>query len=655
MKPVGIDFETFAIEPRPQYPPEPVSVGIKEPGKKAEFWAWGHPTKNNCTRAEAKRRLKDVWKKPMLFHNAKFDLDVAETHLGLKFPPWHNIFDTMVEAFLYNPNMPALSLKPLADELLGKPPAERDKLKEWIVANVKGATEKNWGAFIAYAPGNLVRPYCNGDVARTIKLHDFFMKNKPQGRWEEAYERERRLFQIILGMEREGVPIDVQHLESEVQRGKEAMEKADNWIFKKLGTRDVNINSGQQLADALEEADIVDEWIMTDPSKRYPEGQRSTSIENLRLVVKEKHTLLADVLEYRSLLKNQINTFADPWLEMAREGGKIYCQWNQVRQPHERKRGGSKGARTGRLSSSPNFQNIPLMVQPTERVRGGGKNPPPGARSNLRALLIPFSKDTGVVNGRMTTDCDFIDLRGHVVAPRGYLLFDLDYSQQELRILAYFCGGNLLEAYIRDPDLDLHQLAREGINMQLGTNYERKPIKNTGFGIIYGMGLDHLAEDIDMWVETIDECGNPYMVPDRDTAGLLRKTYKEIFPGLGEHERQLRRDKYCITWGGRYNPVEEPKFIHGNYRSFEYKLLNTEIQGSAADCTKEAMIKYDENKDKHEGQLLISVHDELLGIAKTRAAPKAMRALRKAMESVDFGDLKMKAEGRRGKSWRECH
>jgi DNA polymerase I-like protein with 3'-5' exonuclease and polymerase domains len=236
-------------------------------------------------------------------------------------------------------------------------------------------------------------------------------------------------------------------------------------------------------------------------------------------------------------------------------------------------------------------------------------------------------------------DCQFIDLRGHVTAPRGFGLYDLDYSQQELRILAHYCGGNLLQAYKEDEDLDLHQFARELINNELNSNYERKPIKNTGFGIIYGMGLEKLSISVGT---------------DVDTAGLLRKTYKQIFPGMGDLDTQLKRDKYCITWGGRYNPVEEPKLIHGNYRSFEYKLLNTLIQGSAADCTKEAMIRYHADRHIHEGRLIISVHDELLGIAERLRAKEAARALRMAMESVEF-DLLMKAEGKVGKTWRECH
>jgi DNA polymerase I-like protein with 3'-5' exonuclease and polymerase domains len=629
IRPITVDFETHEIEPRPVYPPVPVSVAILEHGKKAEFWHWGHPNEHNCTKAQVKKRLRDVWKNPsgVLFHNAKFDLDVAQKHFALKLPPWHRIYDTLIEGFLYNPNMPVLSLKPLAENLLDEKPQERDRLKDWILENVRIDGKKikpsEWGAYIAKAPANIVGPYCIGDVRRTKKLHEFFMKNMPtEGDWQAAYDRERKLFQVVIDMEAEGVPVDVDSLSKEIDRGNKALEKTDNWIRKRIkAPSDLNVGSRIALADALEEADLVDEWLMTEPSKTYPEGQRMVSIDGLKEVLKDP--VLLSVFEYRSLLNNQLRTFAVPWFNMSSGTGKIYCQWNQVRQYGERKRG-SVGARTGRLSSSPNFQNIPMELRAITSARRLSK-----AMRDAGVLQVPFHDN----------DCHLIDLRGHVVAPRGWRLFDEDYSQQELRILAHFCGGNLLEAYLANVDLDLHQYARELINQQLGSSYERKPIKNTGFGIIYGMGLDHLAEDIEA---------------DRETAAILRKTYKEIFPGMAALEKTLKRDKYCITWGGRYNPVEDPKFIKGAYRSFEYKLLNTLIQGSAADCTKEAMIRYDAEKDKHEGQLLISVHDELLGIARTKGAARAAGALRTAMESVEF-DLHMKAEGQRGKSWRECH
>ena len=57
-----VDFETYPIDKRPEYPPKPVSMAIKEPGKKTKRFLWAHPSGNNCSEADARRILKSIWK-----------------------------------------------------------------------------------------------------------------------------------------------------------------------------------------------------------------------------------------------------------------------------------------------------------------------------------------------------------------------------------------------------------------------------------------------------------------------------------------------------------------------------------------------------------------------------------------------------------------
>jgi hypothetical protein len=54
-----------------------------------------------------------------------------------------------------------------------------------------------------------------------------------------------------------------------------------------------------------------------------------------------------------------------PWAETAARSqpqGTIYTTWNQVAQDYHES-GARVGARTGRLSSTPNFQNIPNLFE----------------------------------------------------------------------------------------------------------------------------------------------------------------------------------------------------------------------------------------------------------------------------------------------------
>ena len=134
MKPVTIDFETEAINNRPEYPPKPVGVAIMWPGRKPKYYAWAHTSGNNSTRGEAACALAKVWAHPggVVMHNAKFDLEVAEKHFGLGVPHYAKFHDTLLLAYLSNPHAPTFALKPLAEDLLKMPPAERDEIREWL-------------------------------------------------------------------------------------------------------------------------------------------------------------------------------------------------------------------------------------------------------------------------------------------------------------------------------------------------------------------------------------------------------------------------------------------------------------------------------------------------------------------------------------------
>ena len=73
MQYIEIDYETQAIQNRPAYPPEPVGVAIRINGK-GKYYAWGHPTENNCTFEEGKAALKAALETPgaeFVAHNSR--------------------------------------------------------------------------------------------------------------------------------------------------------------------------------------------------------------------------------------------------------------------------------------------------------------------------------------------------------------------------------------------------------------------------------------------------------------------------------------------------------------------------------------------------------------------------------------------------------
>jgi len=363
-RPVTIDMETDGIQGRPDYPPKPLGVSIKYPGKKAKYYAFDHDGGgNNCSPTDAQQAIMAAYacKDGVLFQNGKFDIDVIETHLRVRPPSWELIHDTLFLIFLDDPHQMNFSLKPTAARLLGMPPEEQDAVCDWLVKHqpVPGvkisaakSSEHYFMKYLRYAPGDLVGKYADGDVIRTEKLFQLLYPKTVERGMLQAYDRERRLMPILLEMERQGVPVDLPRLHADVDRYTAWQNIIDAWIIKHLkASDDINLDSGEQLMTAMIYAGKVD----LDNAPLTPGGKYQTNKDALLLAVTDK--VLLAVLKYRTQLGTCLSTFMRPWLSTAiRSKGLIYTTWNQVRATHGKD---STGAKTGRLSSTPNFQNIP--------------------------------------------------------------------------------------------------------------------------------------------------------------------------------------------------------------------------------------------------------------------------------------------------------
>jgi DNA polymerase I-like protein with 3'-5' exonuclease and polymerase domains len=608
-----IDFETGSIERRPDYPPKPKSISIQRIGeKKPTFYAWGHPEGNNCDEATPRAIVRDIVRsgERMLFQNAKFDVDVMQTHWKVGPVSWDRIHDTLYLLFLDDPHQRELSLKPSAARLLDMPPDERDAVKDWILAHKKEIerihgkfTPKEAGKHICMAPAQIVKPYCNGDVIRTKKLYDLLFPVIHECGMMEAYDRERQLMPILLENERQGVRIDIAALERDVEIYEKALKYADAWLRRRLGNKDLDFEKDREVAAALKKSGIVKHFVQT------PTGQDSVSKRNLTPSMFEDPRV-ASVLGYRNRLVTCLNTFMRNWLSMAsRNNGWLNTNWNQVRNTD----GKGVGARTGRLSSSsPNFMNMPKAWD---------------------------GKDDGYVHPSFLRSLPPLPILRRYILPdsNGALWLHRDYNQQELRILGHFEDGALKDEYISNPELDVHQYVKEQIWEITHLDVPRPKTKSLNFGMLYGMGLSALALALD----------TPY-----DEAKRLKKAQLAAMPGLKQLNDGIlelaNHDEPIRTWGGRLYYKEAGVKIRNRLVDFGYKLLNYLIQGSAADCTKQAIINYDAIK-KH-GRFLITVHDELNGSAPKKAAKSEMKLLNEAMLSVTFG-VPMLSDAKMGTNW----
>lgn len=615
MKPVVLDFETLPIRSRPHYPPKPVSFSLQLPSwKRPKFWAWGHLTGgNNCTQEDAARVILQAYsqvseKTPLLCHNGKFDMDVAEVHMGAPVPNWRCFHDTMLLLFLTDPHQRSLGLKQSAERLLSMPPEERDAVKDWVMEHKKqlesdhpeiidvygGIKPSTAGAFIAYAPGKLVEPYVNGDVERTVKLFTPLYAEVVDRGMKLAYERELRLLPILLRNEREGVRVDTPTLEVDLIKFEKAQGATDAWLRKALKAPGLDLDKDADVAHALEAADAISEWTKT------PTGRNSVSRRNMKLShFRDKK--VAAAYGYRQKCATALETFIRPWLKFT-HNGLMHTNWNQVRQA-----GG--GARTGRPSTNdPNFLNMPKAV-----------------KDGLTFIMPTHIKD--LPNLPRIRSYILPDARGHVIGRR-------DYNQQELRVLAHFEDGALMQAYLNNPRLDVHSFLMEEIRSTLGIQVDRTITKNLNFGYIYGQGIGSLAEAME---RTVDEVKK------------FRAAQMQVLPGLADLTKNIkakvRAGQPIRTWGGREYYVEPPMVIKGRLVQFDYKLLNYLVQGSAADITKESIIRYDEARK--DGRFMLSVYDENNISIPKKALKSEMLILRDCMMSVEL-DVPLISDGEWG-------
>jgi DNA polymerase-1 len=239
----------------------------------------------------------------------------------------------------------------------------------------------------------------------------------------------------------------------------------------------------------------------------------------------------------------------------------------------------------------------------------------------------------------------FPNLRSYLVAPKGFTIFSRDYSQQEFRMLAHHEGGILAQAYNDDPDLDLHVFVMELINETTGIGITRKPTKTINFGKVYGMGAAKLAASLKV---------------DVQTGYSMLEAYDRALPSVKELMKEVgsigKDGKFITTLGGRryYSPPASIDEDTKHVRTFEYKLLNYLMQGGSADQTKEAMrIWWDMRLQRSSNgtRFLMSIHDQLVGIAPTKDVKKESKFLNDYMVHAFELDVPTKTDPTYGKNF----
>lgn len=567
---------------------------------KNKYYSYGHGSNNNSEWEDVKSLLYYIWEsgRSVVFHNAAFDMAIIHEEFGLPYLPAERYHDTLFMAFLKDPYAPTLSLKGFCEQYLNIPPDERDSVFEWIVANVPEAAKspKKAGAYIAFAPADLVGEYAQADTRLTLELFDY-CKDVIELQ-NEAYIREKRLMPVLNDNSKLGVRVDRPGLIAASAKAIEDIQQCDLWLNNYFNVTDVNYNSGIQLVKLIFAKGI------NDPTKDWPASPKGTPLadkDTLKEMITDPE--VSSVLRHRDALSKINGTYLEPFIAQSLSTGRIYTGWNQVR-------GENGGTRTGRLSGRPTLQTL---------VTRFPKTPLP---PEIKGLTFP-------------------KVRSFLLADDGDKMVAADFQAQELRLWSHFEDGELANQYRADPNADLHTFSANMMSKAAGKMIIRDHAKTMSFGILYGAGPKKISEMLN--------------IPYSEAKELIDLYKSSVAPGLdrinADLERRYRLREPFKTIGGRLLKGEPPKMINGKMMRFGFKSLNALIQASGADFTKEAMAQYAE-KTKH-GRLLMSLHDEIIITVKEGHEEEEGMLLTDCMINAFKLDVPMVAEHKVGNNFSE--
>lgn len=603
---------------------------IYVPSKHCDFYDNLRP--NQVPYEILREGLQQIIDIPLDYHNGKFDLRFIFNSLGIWLPiGW----DTSLGGNFLNENEPH-QLKPLWDKYVSKSDEKSAK----------------FGDLFGGIPFQYVRPeigylYAGKDPRMTFELAEF-QRQFLDPSSDKCQERdlvqtgkllinvETPLIPIIARMEDTGIEIDADKgTELANKYGamiedaeKEALSLIADLDFSKLTLEQrsklgnpINLNSPPQLGILF-----YDVMKLKNNAYKDPRGTGKELIEGFIESYPQYAKLFGAILEYKRLGK-LLSTYILKLPKIVKEKtGRLHGSFNQY------------GAKTGRFSSSdPNLQNIPSKNKEIRKM----------FRAAMNKVLI-----------------------------------STDYSQQEPRVLAHLCfllfrDRGMMEAYLAGKDLyawmaseiygyhydECKEKLPDGTNNPDGKK-RRDSVKSILLGLMYGRQVKSIGEQlgvneaeaqkiVDMVFEAFPAIKQvvDYYLDMARKKGFVVTVFgrKRRLPDMqlpeyefvyADNKDEYIEDEQIIQY--YWSKIKNVKWAKDRRRIFEEansrgiwivdntskiaeaerQCLNSVIQGTSADITKMAMlvIGTDEQLKEWGYQLLLSIHDEVIGEAPEETA-----------------------------------
>ncbi len=395
------------------------------------------------------------------------------------------------------------------------------------------------------------------------------------------------LIAVLRALELRGIRLDVPALAVITEKVKTETQQLQEDIYSLAG-REFTIGSPQQLGAVLFED-------LGLSRKRRGKTGFSTDARVLQQI-RDEHAIVPLIERWREL--NQLTkTYLDTLPHLVDGNSRLHTTFEQAI------------AATGRLSSTnPNLQNVPVRT--------------------------PLGRE----------------IRGCFVAPEGRVLLSADYSQIELRLLAYLAGEDALKEIFRTGQ-DVHTATASkvfGLPPEELDGGHRSKAKMVNYGIVYGLSAYGLAERLNI---------------GREEAQEIIDAYLEQFPGIkgfiDASVSQAQEHGFVETVWHRRRQIPEIRARNWQVRQLGERLAtNTPIQGTASDVLKLAMLRVERALEPYrEGEraiLVLTVHDELVVECEEGLADEVAPLMQEAMVGLWEHEPPLEVDIGRGRTWLEA-
>ena len=557
--------------------PESIDPATNEPYN--FYGAFGHIEDNNCDKIKLLKYTVDILSNPNFtpcFANSGFDLGWIrrETYNeGFEFFTKRLFDDVLIMAPLIDELKFRYSLDALGLEYLDQRKNETELEKY--------AAERGWKKYkdkLKFIPGGIVGRYANVDTRLTSGLKIVLYPKIAEEKLERVYLLEQRLVPLLIEMRWRGVRVDIDKTVETGKKYNQIMNDCIKYVKSETGVN-IELTKATEIAEALK---VVGIECPVTPKTGKP------SVKNGWLKSLD-HPLAKRIARARQYRQSN-SMFIEGGILKYQQKGRIHATFNQLKAERDED-GKSTGAISGRFSSAnPNLQQIP------------GRDEEIGPE--IRSLFLPE------LGERWAT---------------------LDYASQEPRVMVHFCelaernkvsyykrrnwqfvsgAIEFADAYRANPAMDFHEKTRDAVRLVI-PGFERKPSKEIGLGIAYGMGGGKLCRGLGLPTKMVTMRFNG-VDKQIERAGEEGQKILDAFDTNVPFLRQMaeccsyqakERGYICTPTGRKFH---FPR-IGGEYM-FLHKAFNRLVQGTSACMMKTAMVV---GFEEYDIVPLATVHDEL--------------------------------------------